>query len=255
MMKRSIFAIILVALRVLGVLPIGAQAEEETAEFGGLGNVYDADDLLSDAEEEEIDAALQQASEQTGVRVCAYLYCGNWFEELPKEYYRELLGFGNDTAILMVVEQTAFETYYLLYTFEDADYQINGKEIDYILDDSTVYYNLKDDAYVEGLCAYAELAAQAYAGRLGVSWVLILIVALIVGAIAGGISVSSIAASYKKKNPSQSYPLDRFAKLELTRERDHEIGKFVTTTIISSGSRPGHGGGGVGRGGGARGAR
>ena len=159
--------------------------------------------------------------------------------------------------MLLVVEYTPFDINYYVYTYGDANTQINQKELEYILDDSTVYYNIKDGDVATGICAFAQLSAEAYVGRLGVSWRLILIVALIAGAIAGGASVSSIAASYKKKNPSQSYPLDRFAKLELTRERDHEIGRFVTTTIISSGGHGGRGGGrpGGGGGGGYRGGR
>ena len=135
-------------------------------------------------------------------------------------------------------------------------YQINQKEIDYILDDSTVYYNIKGGDVAVGICEFAALSTEAYLGRLGVSWVLILIGALIIGCIAGGIGVSSISASYKRKNPSQSYPLDRFATLELTHTQDRVVGKFVTHTIISSGGRGGHGGRpGGGGGGGYRGGR
>ena len=73
-----------------------------------------------------------------------------------------------------------------------------------------------------------------------------LAVGLIVGAVVATLSVKSIAASYKRKNPSTSYPLDRYATLDLTRSHDRVLGKFVTTTIISSGGRGGRGGGGGG---------
>ena len=262
MMKRRIFAIILVALMMLCVLPVRAQEQEET--FSDYTKVIDKHDQLSDADEQRINQALAKASEQAGVPVCAYVF----IPEVTYYGYEKYVGddflaeYGlsaNQPLILLVVTlATTYENYYNIYTYGDAYTKINDKEIDYILDDSTVYYNIKDARegdLATGLCEYAALSAEAYAGRLGVSWQLILIVALIAGAIAGGVSVSSIAASYKKKNPSQSYPLDRFAKLELTRERDHEIGRFVTTTIISSGSRSGGGGGRTGGGGGHRGGR
>ena len=250
MMKR-IFACMMLAVLLLGVLTLGVSAEQYP---DYLVSVTDKDNLLSTEDERRINEALLAATEAAGIPVCAYVFSSD------VGYYGRVEYFGDDflsehglsrqdELILLVVAVTHYEVYYDLYLYGDAWDRINQKERDYILDDSRVYNNLKNARIADGLCAYASVSAEAYVGRLGVSWQLILIVALIAGAIAGGVSVSSIAASYKKKNPSQSYPLDRFAKLELTRERDHEIGKFVTTTIISSGSRGGHGGGRGGGGG------
>ena len=265
MMKKSIFAIALIALMILTVLPVCAQEQEQEPSYA-YTKVIDKHDQLSDDEELLINAALEKASEAAGIPICAYVFIPEYtyygYEKYVGDDFLAEYGLSrNEPLVLLVVTMaTTTENYYNIYTYGDAYTRINDKEIDYILDDSTVYYNIKDARegdLAKGICEYAELSAQAYTGRLGVSWKLILIIALVVGAIAGYISVKSIAASYKKKNPSQSYPLDRFAKLELTRERDREIGKFVTTTIISSGSRPGHGGGGgrTGGGGGHRGGR
>lgn len=252
MMKKSVFAIALIALMILGVVPAHAQTVSDYPAY--LVSVTDKDDLLTAADEVRVNEALLAATEAAGVPVCAYVFASEIGYDGHVEYFGEdfLAEHGlsqNTDLILLVVAVTYFEVYYDLYLYGDAWNRINQKERDYILDDSRVYNNLKNARFADGLCAYASVSAEAYTGRLGVSWKLILIVALIVGAVAGWLSVKSIAASYKKKNPSQSYPLDRFAKLELTRERDREIGKFVTTTIISTG---GHGGrGGSGRGGGS----
>ena len=126
---------------------------------------------------------------------------------------------------------------------------INQKEVNYILDDYDVYYNLKGGEIYDGAKAFFELSATAFEGRLGAPWILVILVSAVIALIIGLAVCAGVVASYKKKRASVDYPLEHFAKLELTRERDHEIGRFVTTTIISSGSRGGHGGGRGGGGG------
>ncbi len=254
MRNMNFLAVFILCVLLVSVMTVGASAQTYP---DYLVSVTDASELLTDAEEAEINEALLQASDAMGIPICAFVfeYAGHavWGEDFLAAHNLD----GDDDLILMVVEVMRYEVNYYIYTYGDAEFKINSKEINYILDDDNVHYNLRNGDIAKGLCAYAELSAQAYNGRLGVSWALILIIALIVGAVAGFISVGSIAASYKKKNPSQSYPLDRFAKLELTKERDREIGKFVTTTIISTGSHGGRGGYGGGRpgGGGGRGFR
>lgn len=256
MMRYKVWITVLLCAILLGTLTLAAEAQEENAYDQGLSGVIDASDLLTEAAEAEINEALAKASRETGIPVCAFI-----FEYVGREVWGEdlLAAYGldeDDDMILMIVTVKRTETFYNLYTYGDAYFKINEKEVNYLLDDDAVYYNLKDDDYTEGLCAYAELAAQAYNGRLGVSWVLILLVALVIGAVVGGLTVKSIAESYKRKNPSTSYPLDRFAKLELTHSNDRVLGRFVTHTIVSSGGRGGRGGGGgTGGGSGHRGGR
>ncbi len=258
MRKMRILAIILLCLALIGIMPTAASAELYPEH---LACVNDVDDLLTDEQEQEINVALGNARDSAGIPICAYVF----YSEISSEGYMKYRGEDflaeyniskNSPLVLLVVTVTVMEVYYDIYTYGDAYYKINEKEIGYILDDSRVYDNIKRGKITEGLCAYAELSAQAYAGRLGVSWRLILIVALIIGGVVATLCVKSIAARYKRKNPSTSYPLDRFATLDLTRSHDHVLGKFVTTTIISSGSRGGRGGGGgMGGGGGHRGGR
>jgi hypothetical protein len=57
-----------------------------------------------------------------------------------------------------------------------------------------------------------------------------------------------VYASYKAKKKSVDYPLDQFAKLELTSQDDVFVGSFVTKRVIQSSG--GGGGGGSSRGGG-----
>lgn len=255
-MRMRMFVLLMLCTMLLGVLTLGASAEIYP---DYLANVNDVDNLLADEDEQTINAALAEARETAGVPVCAYVFAYKGFNVHGDDVLAEY-GMTNQEPdlVLLVVEVMSYEVNYYMYTYGDAYYKINEKELDYILDDSRVYNNLKNGDIADGLCAYAELSAEAYAGRLGVSWRLILIVALIIGAIVGWISISSIKASYKRKNPSQSYPLDRFAKLDLKKQSDRVIGKFVTTTVISSGGHGGRGGGGRpggGGGGGYRGGR
>lgn len=253
MMKTKLLAVLMLCALLCGALTLGVGAEESE---DTLTKVTDVDGLLGEFDEERINAALEMASEEMGIPICAYVfeYVGRTVEG---EDYLAAKGLSvDDDLVLMVVTVRRNEINYNLYTFGDAAFKINEKEVNYILDDREVYDNIKTGEIADGLCAYASLAREAYCGRLGVSWVLILLGSLIIGAIASWICVKSIAQSYKRKNPSQSYPLDRFAKLELTKESERVIGKFVTTTIISSGGgRGGHGGGRSGGGAGHRGGR
>ena len=257
MMKMKLLSVLMLCALLAGVLTLGVGAEQYP---DYLVSVTDKDNLLEAADEKRVNEALAKATDEAGIPICAYVFASeigyNGHVEYVGEQFLAEHGLSeNDELILLVVAVTYFEVYYDLYLYGDAWDRINQKERDYILDDSRVYNNLKQGKFADGLCAYASVSTEAYAGRLGVSWRLILILALIVGAVVGGLTVKSIAANYKRKNPSQSYPLDRFAKLELTHERDRELGKFVTTTIISTNSHGGRGGGGRGGGGGHAGGR
>ena len=255
MRKIQVFAIISLALLLLGMLPVCAGTDLYPSY---LVTVHDVDDLLTEEQEYTVNAALSKALDQAGIPVCAYVF----YSQRGEQYWGDdfLAEFGlseKSPMILLVVSVTSSEVFYDIYTYGDAYSKISQKEIDYILDDTDVYNNLKRGRIEQGLCAYAELSAQAYSGRLGVSWRPILLVGLIIGAVVATISVKSISACYKRKNPSQSYPLDRFATLDLRRSHDRVVGKFVTHTVIStSGGRGGRGGGSpMGGGGGHRGGR
>ncbi len=66
----------------------------------------------------------------------------------------------------------------------------------------------------------------------------------------------SVVAAYRKKRASVDYPLDRFAKLELTHESDSFVREYTTRTYSPrSSSSGGSGGGRHGGGGGHRGGR
>ena len=84
---------------------------------------------------------------------------------------------------------------------------------------------------------------------------------MLVGFFCGSISIGiafavrgAVIAVYRKKKASVDYPLDRYARLELTHESDAFVREYTTRTYSprSSGSSGGgsrHGGGGGHRGG------
>lgn len=78
-----------------------------------------------------------------------------------------------------------------------------------------------------------------------------LILGLVAGAVSGGVAVLIVVLRYRKKNRSASYPLEQFANLTLTLERDIFLYNTVTKTAIptSTGGRSGGGGGHSGGGG------
>ena len=67
------------------------------------------------------------------------------------------------------------------------------------------------------------------------------------------IARAGVVAAYKHKKASVDYPLDRYATLELTKEKDSFVRQYTTRTYSprssSSGGGSRHGGGGGHRGG------
>ena len=124
--------------------------------------------------------------------------------------------------------------------------------MDEILDHRTVLPVIKSGQIYHGASAFLTVASEKYANEVTLPspYLSALPVALILGAFVALMICLGIKKSYSTKKRSVDYPLDRFAKLELTEERDEFTGSFVTTRIISSGNGGGRGGSGGGSGGG-----
>lgn len=158
--------------------------------------------------------------------------------------------------VLLILTLDNGTYYYDMYTYGDAYSRIGQKEVDYILDDDSVFDNIKAGHLEDGACAFLQLSAKAYRGRVGVSYWVIVPVTFIISALIGIGVCAGVKVKYSMKMKSVDYPLNRFAKLELTEQNDVFKGSFVTKRIIES--NPGGGGGGGsshGGGGGHRGGR
>jgi len=242
--RRGLFCIILCVLLTAGLLfPVsGAAQPPEQA-------VFDRANLLTDQEEANLNALARAKCEEshcafyvathrvpTGVSSYSGKYIG--------EDFLEDHGLSEDgEIILLVITLDRGVYYYDLYLYGDAWDRVNSKERDYILDDDGVYDNIKGGQLEAGVIAFFGLAGQAYAGRVGVSYAVIITVSLIISLLIAFLACFGVYQSYKAKKKSVDYPLDQFAKLKLTDHSDVFAGSFVTRRVIQSGSGGSRGGG------------
>lgn len=255
-MRRNVLkktAALLLAVLCLGIaimLPTAAAVAER---------VYDPAHLLTDAEEAALAETLDELSAQYGVELylATYRSSGSRDDFYGDDYCTRVHNLkGTDAVLLVVTYEYPIDTYfYNMYTYGDANYDISQKEVDYILDTSDVYYSLKGGEVYEGAVAFFELSAKAYAGRVGVSWAVIIAVSAVISLlIALGVR-AAVVADYKKKKASVDYPLDTYARLELTREKDSFVREYTTRTYVPRSNGGSSGGGRHGGGGGHRGGR
>ena len=156
----------------------------------------------------------------------------------------------NDDMIFLVISCRNTEIHYYMYYYGMPSKRISDDEVDDILDDRTVA-GIKSRSFAPAAERFIELSGKA----TSVNWGIIVLVALLIGGVAGGVTVGVICGNYKKKLKSTTYPLDKYAKLKLKDKKDTFIGKHVATVIISSGNGGRSGGGGGGGGGGFAGGR
>lgn len=179
-------------------------------------------------------------------------YCGRYYGET---FLQENDLSAEEDIILLIITLDAGIYYYDLYLYGDAEARINSSEVDYILDDPGVYNNLKSGQLVEGFQSFVAQTQIAYNGRLGISYVKIGLVCLVISTVVAVLICYSVWHRYKKPPKSVDYPLDRFARLELTASEDSFRGSFVTSRRLNTESRGGGGGGGRGGGSGHAGGR
>ena len=222
------------------------------------GRVYDPAHLLTEAEASSLAARMDELSEQYGVEFyfATYVAENRYDDFIGDEYCRDIRNLRGEDAVLFIITYERWNRmyYYDMYTYGDANYDINQKEVNYILDDSDVYYNLKGGELHDGATAFFELSAKAYEGRLGAPIALIIVISAGIAIVIGLAVCAGVVASYKKKRASVDYPLEHFARLELTKEKDSFVREYTTRTYVPR-SRGGGGGSRHGGGGGHRGGR
>ena len=171
------------------------------------------------------------------------------------------LGFPEDSdAVVLLVRQVGSTYYYDMYTYGAAEDIFTDTVVNQILDDEHVYSKLKSGDITGGSLDFFNLCtdqilyvAEREAAREAARPLRIALFALVTGVLAGGFTALGIALHYRRKKRGSSYPLDRYAKLNLTLREDRFVGSFVTRTRIQSNS--GSGGGRSGGGGSHRGGR
>ena len=243
-MKRIVVLLLCIVILATLALPISAQSVGE--------KVFDNASLLTAAEEREIADAIASAEGQSD---CIF-YFATYTEAAVRaaggrsylgERFLKMNGLSDrDDIVILTVYRDGYTYYYDMFYYGEAPSRINDKEVNYILDYPAVYDNIKGGNLSDGAESFFALSAKAYKGRVGISYLLIGTISLIIGALIGGAACLGVWKSYKRKKRPVEYPLDRYAKMELTAQSDQFTGSFVTRRVIqsSSGGRSGGGGGG-----------
>lgn len=254
-MKKKTLCILLSALILLSafaILPVGA--ETQIPEY-----VFDRAGLLDS--EAVIGLTVQIDQLRAGMN-CNFFVATHEMKTSYDEYWGEdfLREHGlskSSNIILLIVTLDRGTYYYDLYTWGDATRKIPHHEVDYILDQPQVYDNIKSGELEAGVSAFLRYSKEAYCGLVGPFYIKLAVISLLFALIVGFAVCASVYRSYTVKKRSVDYPLEQFAKMELTHKEDVFAGSFVTTRVIrsnngSSGggfSGSGHGGGGGHRGG------
>lgn len=178
---------------------------------------------------------------------------------------RSICGLNKDSdAIVLYIRLLNGTYYYDMYTFGRAYDAFSDSEVDAVLDDPDVYNNLKAGKIERGYRAFYEAChpivnryysdyLDGQAARAKRAPFVALAIGAGSGVVVAGITVLCVFLAYRKKQHGESYPLDRYAKLDLTQANDIFVGSHITrvrvNTNSSSGGRSGGGGGGGHRGG------
>lgn len=157
-----------------------------------------------------------------------------------------------DNLVLLIIDVSDnYETHYDIYTYGNSFNKITDAEIDRILYHNDVYDNLKSNNFLEGTLAFLKHSKTAYNGHLPMKPGSIVLISVLSGTIVSAIVCAAVFAKYKTKLKSTSYPIDKYAKLNLREKSDIFLGSSVTRVRVQS-SSSGHssrGGGGGHRGG------
>ncbi len=246
-MRKLCFLLCLLCLLSLTVLTVSA----------GTARVLDDAELLTDGQASE----LKRAMEATPHNVSYYVMTQRASYAPSSMDVAHLCGIGgSEDAIVLVVRLSGSTYYYDMYTYNGADDAFTDSDVDRVLDAGDVYGNLKSGKLVAGAQAFfaecdSVLTAKAQAEQKAVDRkpLMAVILGAVVGVLAGGGSVLGVFLYYRKKQHGESYPLDRYARLNLTESYDRFVGSYVTRVRVQSSSSGGGRSGGAS--GGHRGGR
>ena len=233
-MKKALFFALVLLLLSACVLPAFAAAPTV--------KVIDNANYLTDAEETDLKAALSGSSTD----VLYYIVTDTGRSYPSDTTVTRVCGFTDrDSAIILWVYHDGSAYRYDMYKFGDAQDYINASAVDRILDDPSVYNNIKGGRIADGCRSFLTAADQAYRHGKAMRVPRSIGIGLLVGAIAGGVAMLIVVIVYHRKQHGEIYPLDRYARLNLTLCQDRFIGSYVTRVRVnnssSSGGRSGGG--------------
>lgn len=244
-MRKTLFFAAVLLLAVLMILPAAASGYAKIDDRAGFfgGTDWNTDTLTGGNESR-----------------FSYYLLTDLAEDYPSEsevLSRCGIGRKDDAVVLAVYRTRAGVYHYDIYTFGKADDAFSQSDIDEVLDAPGVYNNLKAGRIEEGVKAFIGTCAEIEARHLAeeAKWEAARVprgiaVTLVVFVVSGGIAMLSVALYYRKKLHGEVYPLDRYAKLNLTKQVDRFVGSYITRVRVntnnggSSGRSSGGGGGG-----------
>ena len=239
-MKKNLVCLTVLIIIFTLYAPVSAKGQDRV--------VYDRASVFTAQEVSEIENAAKEAFAKLDTKVYIVTDDSRYVSYYGEDFIDEYNITGN--AIVLVITDNANRNYDL-YTYGKCAGRISDNEVDSILDDSSVYNEIKAGRYKNGAIGFITLSAEAYRPNYGA----IALCSVLLGLAAAGITAWCVVSSYKKKLRSEVYPLSHYAKMDLILKNDRLIGTFVTKRRIQTSS--GHGGRSRGRsgGGGGRGHR
>ena len=245
-MKKLVLITVL-AIAFAYLFSLGASASSGT-------RITDTGNFLTDEEQMEIEIALMEAERATNMSVRVYTYAGSQYYDYADYMYEHSTK--QDLVLLVIQYDEWDDEYYYYVDTVGAPYSlITDKEIDRILDNPKVYNNIKSGNLADGILAYAPLTVTAINSHLRPNIGRVLAVSVIIAAVVAFVTCLCVFLSYRKKQHSPSYPLDKYARLNLMISRDTFLTKTVTRVRINTSSSSGGGSRSGGGGGGRRGGR
>lgn len=247
MMKRLLVILTILTVFLVAMLPASATVYAEDS------ILQDKIDLFSEKQEAEIMSSISHFIDE---RNCHMLILTDTIVYQNDYAIRDVLQSLRSTdLIVLTISLSDGVYYYNLFTYGNAYQKLSDSDVNAILDADGVYDNIKNGNAYEGVLAFIDMTDA----RMGVFSFKPELVSgiLVISLITALICCIIVVARYKMKIKPTNYPLDRFAKLSLTEEKDIFTGSFVTKRRVSSSSSSGgrSGGGGGGRSGGHRGGR
>ena len=211
-----------------------------SADYG----VYDDIGILSPSEEGQINEALRDASEYTGIS----FYAGTVNNADHGYSFLSKHNLDDSNTIILLIDIYNGNYSYVTHTFGSAQNEFSIDEENEILDSFDVYSNIKSGKLAEGICSFAEQAKEACAP----AWGTLIGVSVVAVLVASGIFLLIVIPKYKKKQRGASYPFDRFTAIEVTDCSDVFVTKTVTRYRYRSSSSSGSSRSGGSRSGGSR---
>lgn len=243
-MKKLSFVCLLLLLLALLLPTLSASAQA-----AGNAKVFDREGMLTDAERLSLENGYGERRHGTSL----YLVTSSRRLEISEVKQICSIQKGESAAVL-VVDRLDATYYYEMFTFGHVDGVLSNRACDAILDDDMLHSAIKGGRIYDGAARFFTLTAARIErdwynpgerfGGVGVS----IAVGIVIALLAGGGAAFGVYLHYRKKRHGESYPLDRYAHLNLTYHEDRFVGSSVTRVRVqSSSSSGGRSGGGGGR--------